>query len=136
MKIVPHNTKTGVFVGQTTGVVLSTLATDAKPQSLTNDKGDTTLYHWAKVSIKDNDGHTQNGSAIIWDKLLQSNPADYTEGKSLDLDIQINGPGAGCAQVRLSNGRFEVSNHISAEELAQYSVAPTANATTQVAETA
>jgi len=124
MKVKPHNTRKGVFVGETTGVVLATLNPEGKPQELTNQDNEITRYHWAKVAIKDNNGLIKNGSAIVWDKLLQQSPTEFTEGQSIDLDIQLNGKGAGCAQVRLSNGRFEVADFLSAEQLEKYSLTP------------
>tara|TARA_R110000822_G_scaffold302649_1_gene426930 strand:+ start:14657 stop:15055 length:399 start_codon:yes stop_codon:yes gene_type:complete len=116
-KIIAHNTLPGVMLAVMPAQVQSTVTPEATPKELTNKDGETTLYHWAKVSIKDNNGVIQNGSAIVWNKLLQANPTDYTEGKSIDIEVQLNGDGAGYAQVHLNDGKFDVANLIDAEQL-------------------
>ncbi|WP_417861353.1 hypothetical protein [Winogradskyella sediminis] len=125
-KIIAHNTLPGVMLAVMTATVQSTLSPDAEASKLKNEKA--TPYHWLNVAIKDNNGDTQNGSAILWDKLFKQNPTDYVEGKTISIEIQLNGDAIGAAQVHLGNGRFDIANLITADELKKFKLVPAADA--------
>tara|TARA_R110000851_G_scaffold315229_5_gene477614 strand:- start:13037 stop:13447 length:411 start_codon:yes stop_codon:yes gene_type:complete len=128
-KVIAHNTLPGVMLAIVPAVLQADMSPTAEPNVLKNDKA--TPYHWMKVVITDNNGQAQTGSTILWDKLLQSNPSDYTAGQTIEIEIQLNGDVAGASQVHLGTGRFDVANLIDADELKKFNLAPAANATTQ-----
>ena len=128
-KVIAHNKFPGVMLAIVSATLQTTMSSEATPKVLKNDNA--TPYHWMKVVITDNNGQAQTGSTILWDKVLQSNPTDYTEGKTIEIEIQLNGDAPGASQVHLGSGRFDVANLIDADELKKFTLAPAANATAQ-----
>jgi hypothetical protein len=85
------------------------LVKDAHPKYLQNEKE--TPYHWIEVELLNQDnGPTQRGSVIVWDKNLQENPSRYAEGKTITIEIALEGNGAGVAQEHMTNGRFDIAS--------------------------
>ena len=89
--------------------LINGLELGANPRFLQNEKE--TPYHWVEVELQAlENGTTQNGSVIVWDKNFQDNPNRYAEGKTISIEIALDGVGQGIAQEHISNGRFDVAS--------------------------
>lgn len=120
MKIVKHAWLPGILNAVGPSTIKSSLSADSKPSEYTKADGTVKQYHWAKVVIQDNNGKEISGSAMIPNELFKKNPADFSNEKSMDIAIQLNGEGAGFATTHLDDGKFDVANLVDADELAGF----------------
>ena len=89
--------------------LINGLELGANPRLLQNEKE--TPYHWVDVELLNlENGTTQNGSAIVWDKNFQDTPNRYAEGKTITVEIALDGIGQGVAQEHMTNGRFDIAS--------------------------
>lgn len=90
-------------------VLINGIEKDANPRLLQNEKE--TPYHWVNVELQNlENGTSQVGSVIVWHTNFMDSPNKYAEGKSIKVEIALEGDGMGVAQEHITNGRFDLAS--------------------------